>query len=60
MKENNRPLVRNRITDLLKNKIQSGVLILGCGKELAERIRAQSEIEFIELEPDDEYFDFGN
>lgn len=39
---------------------QSGVLILGCGKELAERIRAQSEIEFIELEPDDEYFDFGD
>lgn len=39
--------------------LQSGILVLGCGEDLAKKIRAQSEIEFIELEANDEYFDFG-
>ena len=40
--------------------LQSGVLVLGCQEDLAKKIRAQSEIEFIELEAGDEYFDFGD
>ncbi|MFK8004839.1 MAG: hypothetical protein AB8H03_00650 [Saprospiraceae bacterium] len=39
--------------------LQSGVLVLGCGEDLAKKIRTQSDIEFIELEASDEYFDFG-
>jgi len=39
--------------------LQSGVLVMGCGENLAKKIRAQSDIEFIELEAGDEYFDFG-
>ena len=41
--------------------LQSGILVLGCGEDLAKKIRAQSEIEFVELEASDEYFDvLGN
>ena len=41
--------------------LQSGVLVMGCGKDLANKIRSQTEIEFIELEADDEYLDIeGN
>ena len=39
--------------------LQSGVLVMGCGEDLAKKIRGQSEIEFIELEASDEYFNFG-
>lgn len=39
--------------------LQSGILVMGCGENLAKKIRTQSEIEFVELEADDEYFDFG-
>lgn len=39
--------------------LQSGILVMGCGEDLAKKIRAQSEIEFIELEAGDEYFNFG-
>lgn len=37
--------------------LQSGVLVMGCEEGLAKKIRSQSEIEFVEIEPDDEYFD---
>ncbi len=41
--------------------LQSGVLVMGCGEDLAKKIRTQSEIEIVELEADDEYLDFlGN
>lgn len=41
--------------------LQSGVLVMGCGKDLAKKIRSQTEIEFIELEAGDEYLDLvGN
>lgn len=40
--------------------LQSGVLVMGCGENLAKKIRSQSAIEFIELEASDKYFDFGN
>ncbi len=41
--------------------LQSGVLVMGCKEDLAKKIRLQTEIEFVELEPDDEYFDLvGN
>lgn len=41
--------------------LQSGVLVMGCEEDLAKKIRLQTEIEFVELEPDDEYFDLvGN
>lgn len=39
--------------------LQSGVLVIGCGENLAKKIREQSEIECVELEADDEYFDFS-
>jgi hypothetical protein len=34
---------------------------MGCEEDLAKKIRSQTEIEFIELEADDEYLDIvGN
>lgn len=39
---------------------KSGVLIMGCNEDLAKKIRMQTEIEFVELEADDEYLDFNS
>jgi len=38
--------------------VQSGILVLGCDEDLAKVIRSQKEIEYVELEEGDTYFEY--